>query len=415
MHFALLDGVRVEPEKGLDGVICPICRQPVRARCGEVRVKHWAHKSVIDCDLWKESETTWHREWKNHFGDLQEQMHEKDGVRHMADVKTSDGTIVEFRHSTIDTEGIRTREAFFGETMFWVADCMAESKKLRFYDNLSSARKLDFCADETEVWSISDPERVFPRRWVESRRFVFFDFGEPLLWCLFPRNEKARWGVFIHVSKNAFVAMVKNGYAKFREECVSIWRQVDDLRRKAQIQDHVCFKPRSDLRQLRHVGKNTSPTGADVIWPETFNRAVSLALTVDVLQSWLIARGQLNEVLTGSHINGEADVAGCCAIHCSAYFDPLQLYWSRRRMEGEVGSEIMGEVPTLNELKESAGHFMGVSEYYVEELPSNQVKIHLRNFKRLACSLKSQQSSECIWRMDDALRSQFELTQQRER
>lgn len=408
MHFALLNGIRVEPEKGLQGAVCPICKQPVRARCGEVRVKHWAHKSVIDCDSWKEPETTWHREWKNRFGNLQEQMHEKDGVRHMADVKTADGTIVEFRHGTMDMEGLRTREAFFGELMFWVADCTAESRKLRFYDNLSYARRLDVCSNETEVWSISDPERVFPRSWTESRRFVFFDFGEPLLWCLFPRNEKARWGVFMRVSKNDFVAIVKNGHAKFREQCVGIWRQVNDLRRKAQIQNHACLKPRA----VRQVETKTALMGTDGVWPETLDRTMSLALTVDALQGWLIARGQLHEVLTGSHINGEADVTGCCALHCSAYFDPLQLYWSRRRMEGKVGSEIMGQVPALNELKESAGHFIGVAEYYAEELPGNQVKLHLRNFKSLESSLKSQQSSECIWRLDDALRSQFELIQQ---
>ena len=263
MHFALLNGIRVEPEKGLQGAVCPICKQPVRARCGEVRVKHWAHKSVIDCDSWKEPETTWHREWKNRFGNLQEQMHEKDGVRHMADVKTADGTIVEFRHGTMDMEGLRTREAFFGELMFWVADCTAESRKLRFYDNLSYARRLDVCSNETEVWSISDPERVFPRSWTESRRFVFFDFGEPLLWCLFPRNEKARWGVFMRVSKNDFVAIVKNGHAKFREQCVGIWRQVNDLRRKAQIQNHACLKPRA----VRQVETKTALMGTDGVWP----------------------------------------------------------------------------------------------------------------------------------------------------
>ena len=118
MQFALLGGARVAPEKGLEGAVCPFCRQPVIARCGEERVKHWAHKSVIDCDPWLEPETEWHRRWKNHFGDMQEQMHENGGTRHVADVKTTDGTIVEFRHNAISREGCATREAFFGKTMF---------------------------------------------------------------------------------------------------------------------------------------------------------------------------------------------------------------------------------------------------------------------------------------------------------
>ena len=64
VKFAVLNGLRVAPEKGLIGVVCPICKQPVFARCGEIRLPHWAHKSVIDCDPWKESETQWHRNWK---------------------------------------------------------------------------------------------------------------------------------------------------------------------------------------------------------------------------------------------------------------------------------------------------------------------------------------------------------------
>ena len=102
VKFAVLNGLRVAPEKGLIGAVCPICKQPVFARCGEVRLPHWAHKSVIDCDPWKESETQWHRDWKDLFGDMQEQVHENGGVRHLADVKTPDGTIVEFRHSVIN-------------------------------------------------------------------------------------------------------------------------------------------------------------------------------------------------------------------------------------------------------------------------------------------------------------------------
>lgn len=415
MHFALLNGVRVEPEKGLDGAVCPICKQPVRARCGEVRVKHWAHKSVIDCDSWKEPETTWHREWKNLFGDLQEQMHEKDGTRHMADVKTQDGTIVEFRHGPIDLNGKRTREAFFGEPMFWVVDCAAEQKKNRFNFNFGNAVKTNVPCDDHEIFMVDDPACVFPRSWIECKRFVFFDFGESQLWCLFPRNDTYRYGVFMRVSKADFVAVVKGGYAKFRERCADILRQVNDSRRNVRNQNRACFEQRGGWTQLRQEEARAVPTGADVPWPMTFNRSVSLAVTVDAVHAWLIARGLLKEVLTGSQINGEADGTGCCAIHCSAYFDHVQLYWSRRKLEGEVGSDIINQVPALNDLKESAGCFIGVAEYYVEERPGNQVKIHLRNFKRLAGGLKSQQSSECIWRLDDALRSQFELMQQRER
>ena len=411
MHFALLNGVRVEPEKGLDGAVCPICKQPVRARCGEVRVKHWAHKSVIDCDSWKEPETTWHREWKNLFGDLQEQMHEKDGTRHMADVKTQDGTIVEFRHGPIDLNGKRTREAFFGEPMFWVVDCAAEQKKNRFNFNFGNAVKASVPCDDREIFMVDHPACVFPRSWIECKRFVFFDFGESQLWCLFPRNDKYRHGVFTCISKDDFVAAVKDGFAKFRERCVGIWRQVNEVRRHAPTLRRACFQPGA----VQQVETRTDPAGADVAWPADFDRTVSLALTVDAVHAWLIARGLLKEVLTGSQINGEADGTGCCAIHCSASFGQSQLYWAKNKLKGNYGDGIIANVPGLNELQATAGYFIGVAEYCVEELPGTQVKIHLRNFKGLVGGLKSQQSSECFWRLDDALRSQFELMQQRER
>jgi hypothetical protein len=50
-----------------------------------------------------ENETEWHRAWKDQFPpEWQEIVHlAGDGERHIADVKTGDGWVIEFQHSYI--------------------------------------------------------------------------------------------------------------------------------------------------------------------------------------------------------------------------------------------------------------------------------------------------------------------------
>ena len=66
MKFALVDGNKTEATKGAKG-ICPICGSELIAKCGEVKINHWAHKGIRNCDPWWENETEWHRSWKNNF------------------------------------------------------------------------------------------------------------------------------------------------------------------------------------------------------------------------------------------------------------------------------------------------------------------------------------------------------------
>src|SRR5665213_2249945 len=84
--------------------VCPICRTVVIAKCGIHRIPHWAHQGLKNCDLWKEHETQWHRDWKNKFPvDWQEYVqHDEFGEKHIADVRTDQGLVIEFQHSPID-------------------------------------------------------------------------------------------------------------------------------------------------------------------------------------------------------------------------------------------------------------------------------------------------------------------------
>ncbi|MCK1732966.1 hypothetical protein IVA79_03100 [Bradyrhizobium sp. 138] len=103
MKFADIEGQRREAQPGLFGA-CPSCGAPMVAKCGDLRVRHWAHRGIRVCDQWWELETEWHRAWKNEFPqDWQEIIQiALNGEKHVADVKTKGGTVIEFQHSFLN-------------------------------------------------------------------------------------------------------------------------------------------------------------------------------------------------------------------------------------------------------------------------------------------------------------------------
>ena len=211
------------PQKGLEGARCPRCLQPVYARCGEKRISHWAHRSVIDCDPWSEPETQWHRDWKNLFGDMQEQLYDKNGIKHLVDVKLPDETIIEFRRGGINETGKNTRAAVFGKQLLWVVDCAHRPRAVERFERTEFARYQEHIPGHN-VFSTYSPDWCFPKSWANCNRFVFFDFGDSDVWCLFPRKEDL--AICECMPKTAFVSEIKDGYAKFRERRLDIWRMV---------------------------------------------------------------------------------------------------------------------------------------------------------------------------------------------
>jgi competence CoiA-like predicted nuclease len=99
---------------------CPICAEPLAARSGEIRIWHWAHEGMCDCDPWAEDESEWHLGWKKHVAiDHAEVVIEKSGARHRADVVCPNGAVLELQASTITVDEIRAREDFY-KHMAWL-------------------------------------------------------------------------------------------------------------------------------------------------------------------------------------------------------------------------------------------------------------------------------------------------------
>ena len=191
MKFALVNGQRQEAKPDLSGE-CPGCGSPVVARCGEVRVWHWAHKGRRMCDPWWENETEWHRAWKDLFpADWQEVIHHaEDGERHIADVKTGDGWVVEFQHSLIKPDERRSREAFY-EGLIWVVDGARRGRDLaQFARAWASGHESIPGLNKRRIPS---PFGALLRDWTGSRAHVFFDFSDGReLWWLFPASDNNR-------------------------------------------------------------------------------------------------------------------------------------------------------------------------------------------------------------------------------
>jgi competence protein CoiA len=187
MKFALVSGQRQEAQPCLSAE-CPTCGHPMVARCGEVKVWHWAHLGGHLCDPWWEPDTDWHRGWKDRFPiDWQEVVHHaENGEKHIADVKTDRGWAIEFQHSYLKSEERRSRDTFYSK-LIWVVDG-ARRKRDRAQLLKAWNEGVPIGVNSPVRKAFSD-EFMLLREWAGGNAPIFFDFREPqLLWWLFARS-----------------------------------------------------------------------------------------------------------------------------------------------------------------------------------------------------------------------------------
>jgi competence protein CoiA len=204
MKFALINGERHEASPGLNGV-CIGCGSPTLAKCGEIRVNHWAHQGQRRCDPWWESETEWHRAWKNQFpSEWQEVIHHAgNGEKHIADVKTEAGWTLEFQHSSISPDERKARDDFY-KKLFWVVDGLRVTQaKTRFSKALVNDALTHRYFPEIKV--IPSKKVSLLQSWSNSNSHVILDFGDELLWWLRPESDGA-WSYLVSIPRLKLVA-----------------------------------------------------------------------------------------------------------------------------------------------------------------------------------------------------------------
>ena len=124
--------------------------------------------------LGRNQKTEWHRDCKNMFPEeLQEIVHfdHKTGEKHIADVKTPGGYVVEAQHSPISTEEIRSRE-FFYQKMIWIVD----ARDLSDWFTLGMSHDLICCEPMAYSISWAGTSRLLDK-WSNSvsKHAVYFD------------------------------------------------------------------------------------------------------------------------------------------------------------------------------------------------------------------------------------------------
>lgn len=211
MRFAILDGRRIEATPKLRA-FCPGCGAEVVSKCGKHITWHWAHLSRTHCDPWWETETEWHRAWKNRFPQEWQEIPAQDdasGELHIADVKTPSGLVIEFQRSTIHPEEVRAREAFY-KSMIWVVDgCKNDADRFNFSNMRGPPNQ-----DGRAAFHWFGKSTLF-KRW-HTTKLVFIDFGpEHGFWRILRFDPKTKQGLAGYVDIDGFVQLASSGSTNF--------------------------------------------------------------------------------------------------------------------------------------------------------------------------------------------------------
>ena len=168
--------------------------------------------------LW-EPETEWHRAWKNNFpAECQEfiQHDGQSGEKHIADVRTPHGLVIEFQHSPLDPRERAARERFHGN-MVWVVD---GTRLKRDYPRFNRGKDVLRRTIIQGHFLLAFPDECFPAMWLDSSVPVIFDFrgvdeGQPPdvirdgLWCLLPGRAEGS-AVVVAMLREEFVKLAQS-------------------------------------------------------------------------------------------------------------------------------------------------------------------------------------------------------------
>jgi len=222
MLFANISGEKVEATPRSTAT-CPLCDKAVISKCGNINVWHWAHQKVENCDNWYEHETEWHKSWKLAFGvDNCEIVINKDNIKHIADVLTKDGIVIELQNSPILDSTIIERERFYGESMIWIINGLDFNRNFSYQPPYFTLGEQWYWRNEVELTEdgyvdlntgelVTKPERGYtffwnwPRRsWSYAERKIYIDFGGVDLFMI-TKGMGSKQGNFKPINKENFL------------------------------------------------------------------------------------------------------------------------------------------------------------------------------------------------------------------
>ncbi|MGE8452258.1 MAG: hypothetical protein ACN6OP_16870, partial [Pseudomonadales bacterium] len=128
---------------------------------------------------------------------------------HVADVKNPFGLVIEFQHSPIAPEEMRSREAFYKEVI-WVVDGLRGDLDLSFF-RMGLSGPIQQSPLAYQVQWLGRGQLL--RNWAEAKAKVYLDFGENVLWRLVLYDAERKIGVVGPVLRDAFIRDCLTGKA----------------------------------------------------------------------------------------------------------------------------------------------------------------------------------------------------------
>lgn len=119
--------VEIDEVKPNKKYFCPCCGAELVVKRGDIRVHHFSHRSLSDCDSFYEPMTKWHLDWQRRFPkQCREVVVKNNGETHRADVLLRNlKLVIEFQHSHISDADVYKRNKFYTEAgyrIIWVFD-----------------------------------------------------------------------------------------------------------------------------------------------------------------------------------------------------------------------------------------------------------------------------------------------------
>lgn len=422
-RYALVDGVKTDiydAERGRSG-ICPICREELIPRKGELREWHWWHKSGRKCDAWYEPKGEWHRWWQNNFEKQWQEIvlsKEKDGklCKHIADVFTPDKWTIEFQYSHLKMSDIQDREDFY-VNILWVVNGrrldqdLSNGMRWKRHEVVESKCGFQyFRLDPSDIRDPSKIEDVNPY-WRDRGKLVFFDFDgtfdNPLantdLFCLLP-GEVYGSRIVVRLSQNQFVENIRSEKVKgFVDKLLSCKTEYGCeyqlMVQRARAAEERRKKEENDLLQKK----------CEEEWLDDLNNPALYAVTCSWVEGLLVKFGLVNPLIRRDWNLHQIPSKGKMALHVIKNYS-VREYWDDIRKYRDL---IKGwTVPKYEQLQKCAG--MVVAKFDYEIIYSSETNEwvlvienvnHLKNFKGEGRSVfnVADRDGEGVWRLSEVL------------
>jgi len=202
MLYALIEGRKtIAQPRG--NAICPACRLPVIAKCGDINAWHWAHRANVECDPWWEPESEWHLAWKR----MAEPSHcEVIMGCHRADILSVTGHVIELQRSPLQPSEIRARESHYRK-LLWIIDASDFKRRIQFRERgdytsfrWKHIRKWMLAIHKPMIWDLGGHKLFRVRKLYPNKQAKIIESEESMSIHTTYASPAGGWGNFVDFS-----------------------------------------------------------------------------------------------------------------------------------------------------------------------------------------------------------------------